>query len=162
MQFILRFQSATLSYGFIKVKEKSFLFSTAKVKYSGHLADHFGLLLKSDSDATQCNVLAFDKDTEGGNFSIFRWRWIRSGKLPAPISAFRGLQAQTTRGMRKPFPYKDGDVIDIKVAIDQDMIEIFAGEKIAFTYRYYGHTEYQIGLMAQDGCAEFFDIRVTE
>ena len=56
----------------------------------------------------------------------------------------------------------DGDVIDIKVAIDRDMIEIFAGEKIAFTYRYYGDTEYQIGLMAQDGCAEFFDIRVTE
>ena len=66
------------------------------------------------------------------------------------------------RVCEKPFPYKDGDVIDIKVAIDRDMIEIFAGEKIAFTYRYYGDTEYQIGLMAQDGCAEFFDIRVTE
>ena len=64
--------------------------------------------------------------------------------------------------MRKTVSYKDGDVIDIKVAIDRDMIEIFAGEKIAFTYRYYGDTEYQIGLMAQDGCAEFFDIRVTE
>ena len=25
------------------------------------MADHFGLLLKSDSDATQCIVLAFDK-----------------------------------------------------------------------------------------------------
>ena len=61
---------STLSYGFIKVKEKSFLFS-CKVK-PVDMADHFGLLLKSDSDATQCIVLALIKECRGRSFSIFR------------------------------------------------------------------------------------------
>ncbi|MCB6609108.1 glycoside hydrolase family 32 protein [[Clostridium] symbiosum] len=151
----------TLSYGFVDVKEESFLFH-CKVK-PVNMADHFGLLLKSDRDATQCIVLAFDKGMQ------------RAELLNLPMGVDPFWEASCTNigtpkdagpdGIRvceKPFPYEDGDVIDLKVVIDRDMIEIFAGEKIAFTYRYFGETDYQIGLMAQDGCAEFFDIAVTK
>ena len=128
-----------------------------------NMADHFGLLLKSDKDATQCIVLAFDKGMQ------------RAELLNLPMGVDPFWEASCTNigtpkdagpdGIRvceKPFPFKDGDVIDLKVAVDKDMIEIFAGEKIAFTYRYYGQTDYQIGLMAQDGCAEFFDLKITK
>lgn len=151
----------TLSYGFLGVNEKSFLFS-CKVK-PVDVADHFGLLIKSDRDATQCLVLAFDKGMQ------------RLELLNLPMGVDPFWEASCTNigrpkdagpdGIRvceKPFAFQSGDVIDLKVIIDRDMIEIFAGERVAFTYRFYAETEYEIGLMVQDGCAEFFDITLTK
>lgn len=151
----------TLSYGFFDTKEKSFLFS-CKVKPSD-MADYFGLLLKSDADAAQCLILAFDKGMQ------------RVSLLNLPMAVDPFWEASCTNigrpkepgpdGIRvceKPFRFADEDIIDLKVIIDKDMIEIFAGEKIAFTYRFYGETEYEIGLISQDGKAGFFDISLTK
>ena len=53
-------------------------------------------------------------------------------------------------------------MIDVKVVMDKDMVEIFIGERAAFTYRVYEKTEYEIGFMAQDGKVDFFDIEVVK
>ena len=35
------------------------------------------------------------------------------------------------------------------------------GEKAAFTYRVYEKTDYEVGLIVQDGNAEYFEMEVT-
>jgi len=66
------------------------------------------------------------------------------------------------RVCEKPFEFENGDIIDIKVVIDNDMIEIFAGEKVAFTYRSYEQPDYEIGFAVQDGNVEFYNIRFAK
>jgi beta-fructofuranosidase len=151
----------TLTFGFFDMKEPSFLFS-CKVR-PNDVCDHFDLVLKSDEDMSRCLVLALDYGMQ------------RVSLLNLPMGVDPFWQQSCTNigtpkdpgpdGIRvceKPFPFKNGDVIDLKVVIDQDMMKIFIGEKVAFTYRSYEKPEYEIGLMVQDGHAEYFDIQLTK
>jgi len=61
-----------------------------------------------------------------------------------------------------PLSFKNGDTIGVKILIDNDMIEIFVDEKVAFTYRIYRSCDYQLGIIVQDGNAKISDIRVTK
>ena len=56
----------------------------------------------------------------------------------------------------------DGEPIDIKLIIDQDMVEIFVGEQVAFTYRKYAKAQYEVGLLSQDAKVEFYDISIRK
>lgn len=108
---------STLSYGFIKVEEKSFFFS-CKVK-PVDMSDHFGLLLKSDSGAIQCIILAFDKGMQRAEFLNLPMEVDPFWEAPCTnIGIPKDAGLDGIRVCEKPFPYKDGDVIDIKVAID--------------------------------------------
>lgn len=48
----------------------------------------------------------------------------------------------------KTFEIKDGQAIDVKISVDHDMVEVFVGEQVAFTYRIFRKPEYEIGLLA--------------
>ena len=61
-----------------------------------------------------------------------------------------------------PFEYDDGFPIEIKILIEHDLVEAFAGEKVALTYRCYDAAEYEIGIIVQDGNAEFEEIIFME
>lgn len=151
----------TLTYGFFEVEEKSFMM-TCQVKPSD-CSDYFGLVLKSDKDVAKCLILglecgpqrvsltnlpmAVDPFWEQSCTSIF------APKMPGPDGP---------RVCEKPYEFKNGDVIDIKVVIDNDLIEIFVGEKVAFTYRSYEKPEYEIGLIVQDGNAEYYNIKFSK
>lgn len=151
----------TLTYGFFDMPEETFMFS-CKVRPNNSY-DHFGLVLKSDKDISRCLVLAFEKGMQ--RVSLLN--------LPMAVDPF-WQQSCTNIGMpkdpgpdgirvaEKPFNFNDGDVIDLKVVIDHDMMEIFVGEKVAFTYRSYEKPEYEIGLIVQDGNVEYYDIEITK
>jgi len=66
------------------------------------------------------------------------------------------------RVCEKPFNFKNGDNIDIKILIDKDIMEIFVDQKIAFTYRLYKKQEQEIGIFVQDGNAEFYNIELLK
>ena len=66
------------------------------------------------------------------------------------------------RVAEKPFRIENGKTIDIKILVDQDMVEAFVGEQVAFTYRIYEKPMYEIGLIAQDSRIEFSQICITK
>ena len=151
----------TLTYGFFCMQEPTFLFS-CKVR-PNDCCDYFGLVLKSDKDVGRCFVLALDCGMQ--RVSLLNlpmdvdpfWRQsctnVGTPKEPGPDGI---------RVCEKPFNFRNGDIIDFKVVTDHDMMEIFVGEKVAFTYRSYEKPEYEIGLIVQDGNAEYYDIQITK
>lgn len=151
----------TLTYGFFDVQEPTFMFS-CKVSPSD-CRDYFGLILKSDKNVAKCLVLTLEAGMQ------------RVSLLNLPMDVDPFWQQSCTNigtpkdpgpdGIRvceKPLNFKNGDIIDLKVFIDRDMVEIFVGKKVAFTYRYYEKPEYEIGLIVQDGNAEYYDIQITK
>ncbi|MDD2980548.1 MAG: glycoside hydrolase family 32 protein [Hespellia sp.] len=152
---------STLGYGFFEFEEQSVLFS-CKIKPTD-CKDHFGLLLKSNEQAARCLELRIEPGMQR----------VSLVNLPMDVDPF-WRESCTNVGMpkdpgpdgirvcEKPFSFKDGDTIDVKVLIDNDMVEIFVGERAAFTYRVYEKTEYDIGLEVQDGKVEYYDIKITK
>jgi beta-fructofuranosidase len=150
----------TLSYGFFDMSEDTFLFS-CKIR-PNDCCDQFGLLLKSNEGAARCLTLAFECGMQ--RVSLLNlpmdvdpfWRQsctnIGAPKDPGPDGV---------RVAEKPFTFKNEDVIDVKAAIDHDMVEIFVGEKVAFTYRSFEKPEHEVGIFVQDGNAEFYDIKIN-
>ena len=49
----------------------------------------------------------------------------------------------------------------MKVFVDHDMVEVFVGEQVAFTYRIFEKPAYEVGLLAQDSKVEFSNIEIT-
>jgi beta-fructofuranosidase len=151
----------TLTYGFFEIQETSFLMN-CQIK-PGDCCDYFGLLLKSDKDAAKCIILAFDMG----------YQRVSLTNLPMAVDPFWAESCQSIlspkmpgpdgpRVCEKPFEFKNGDVIDVKVVIDHDLIEIFVGEKVAFTYRSYEKAEYEIGFIVQDGNADYYNIKFAK
>jgi beta-fructofuranosidase len=147
----------TFSYGFLDQRESSFLFSCKIVPKDVY--DHFGLLFKSDADAAISLVLQFDVGMN--RVSLLN--------LPMAVDPFWQQSCQSipsptdpgpdgVRVAEKPFLYRQGEPIDIKAIVDHDMVEVFIGEQVAFTYRIYAKPEYEIGYLVQDGDVQFEDI----
>ena len=66
------------------------------------------------------------------------------------------------RVCEKPFPFKPGDYINVKVVMCNDLIEIFVGDTIAFSYRSYTEMPYKIGVFAQDCSVEYHNLAFTK
>lgn len=151
----------TLSYGFFDVNEPAFLFKCKLQPKECY--DNFGLLLKSDKAAARCLVLSFEPGMQ--RVSLLN--------LPMDVDPF-WQQSCTNIGQpkdpgpdgirvcEKPFSFQHKDIIDVKVLIDHDMVEIFVGESVAFTYRSYEKPEYEIGYIVQDGNVEYYGIEITK
>ena len=149
------------SYGFFEHQEESFLFSCSIVPEN--VKENFGILLKSDENASVCIQLIFDVGMQRVSLE----------NLPMPVDPFWQQSCQSIpnpkdpgpdgfRVSEKPFLIKEGEPIDIKVVIDKDMIEAFIGEKVAFTYRSYAKPDYEVGLFVQDGAADFYNVEIRK
>jgi len=151
----------TYSYGFCELGEKRFMLSCQA--RPSDCKDYFGLILKSDVNVSRCLILAFEYGKQ--RVSLINlpvaldpfWEQSSTNILPPKMPGPDG-----PRVCEKPFEFENGDIIDIKVVIDNDMIEIFAGEKVAFTYRSYEQPDYEIGFAVQDGNVEFYNIRFAK
>ncbi|MCP1101823.1 beta-fructofuranosidase [Aequitasia blattaphilus] len=153
--------TSTMNYGFFSFEEKSVLFS-CKMKV-GDCRDHFGLLLKSNRNAARCLELRVEPNMQR----------VSLVNLPMDVDPF-WRESTTNVGLpknpgpdgirvcEKPFSVKAGDTINLKVVIDHDMVEIFVGDKVAFTYRVYEDVEYEVGLQVQDGIVEYYDIDIRK
>ena len=59
------------------------------------------------------------------------------------------------------FGFQDGEAIDMKILVDHDLIEVFVGKKVALNYRWYDAAEFPMGVVVQDGSAEYEDIAIA-
>lgn len=152
---------STCTYGFFDMHEPSFMLR-CKIKPSD-CTDHFGLLLKSDKDASICAILQFD----------IAMKRVSLLSLPMAVDPFWQQSCQAIpkptdpgpdgiRVAEKIFDFNNDQEIGVKVIVDNDMIEIFVDEKIAFTYRIFRKCEFEAGIIVQDGNARFFDISITK
>ena len=66
------------------------------------------------------------------------------------------------RVAEKPLTFAAGDTLSVEVVIDDDMMEIFVDNRVAFTYRIYRDVDYNFGYIVQDASVEYTDIKITE
>ena len=144
----------TLTYGFFEFSGKSFLLS-CRVKPID-CRDNMGFVIKSDQDLSTCLLLILEQGAQ--RISLL--------KYPMPVDPFweasvASMVAAALPGPDGPrvaeshFEYDDGFPIEIKILIEHDLVEAFVGEKVALTYRCYDAAEYEIGIIVQDGNAEY-------
>ena len=106
-------------------------------------------------------VLALDSGAAGQRISLLKypmpvdpfWEASVASMVPAALPGPDGPRVAESH-----FEYIDGAPIDIKILIDHDLVEAFVDEKVALTYRCYDAAEYEIGIIVQDGNAEFEQI----
>lgn len=150
------------TYGFFDIGNKKSAMLSCKVHIDS-VNDYFGFLLKSDSDASVCAELRFE--------SAYQRAALYS--LPMAVDPFWQQSCQAipsptdpgpdgVRVAEKPFEFAPGDTVSVDIVIDDDMMEIFVGGKIAFTYRIYRPVDYNFGYIVQDASVTYSDITVTE
>ena len=150
----------SFGYSLLKIHEKTFLFR-CRVRIS-YCRDNFGILFKTDADANQCLELRFEIGMQRASLLSLPmdvdpfWRKsctdVGSPAVPGPDG---------NRVAEKHFTVVDGSTFEISALVDHDLVEIFVGEKIAFTYRIYRQVDYQMGLFVRDGLVDFTNIRIT-
>ena len=125
--------------------------------------DYLGFVIKSDQDLSKCLLLILERGAQ--RISLL--------KYPMPVDPFweasvASMVAAALPGPDGPrvaeshFEYDDGAPIDIKILIEHDLVEAFVDEKVALTYRCYDAAEYEIGIIVQDGNAEYEEIVFTK
>lgn len=148
-----------LSYGYFRPEKENFLFEcTIKANDCG---DYFGIALKTDDDLDHGYLLAFDIAAQR----------VYLNKVPAPLDPFWSAlsgkpiipcEIDGPRPCEKPFVFQNGDYINVKIVMSENLMEMFIGDQIAFTYRAYTPAKNQIGLFAQDCSVEYHHIRFLE
>lgn len=124
--------------------------------------DTFGILLKSDKEASGCLFLEFDKAMQRVSFLNLPMGvdpfWVQSCQAVPPATE---PGPDGVRVCEKTMQIKDGKAIDVKIIVDHDMIEAFIDEQIAFTYRIYAKPEFETGIIAQDSNVEFYNLSIS-
>lgn len=148
----------TLSYGFFDVEEQNFMME-CNIKASD-CADYFGISINTDEDIDNGYLLVLNRATQATSLN----------KLPAPLDPFWSIlsgkpiipaEVDGPRVCEKTYPFKDGDIINIKLVLTDTMIEAFIGEQVAFSYRTYNKMPRRIGVFAQDCNVEYHNINFT-
>ncbi|MCD8364097.1 MAG: family 43 glycosylhydrolase [Lachnospiraceae bacterium] len=148
----------TLSYGFFHVEQENLMLE-CNIKVSD-CADYFGLTINSDEDIDNGYLLAFNRAAQA----------VSLNKLPAPLDPFWATlsgkpiipaEVDGPRVCEKPFPFRDGDIINVKCVLTDTLIEIFVGDLVAFSYRTYRKLPYRIGIFAQDCNVEYHNIHFS-
>ena len=152
---------SSCSYGFLEHSESSFFFRCKATPRE--TCDHFGILLKSDREASGCLLLDFDAAMQRVSLLSLPMGvdpfWVQSCQAVPPATA---PGPDGIRVCEKSFHFKDGQTIDIRIVVDGDMVETFVGEQVAFTYRIYEKREFEVGFLAQDSKVEYSGISITK
>ena len=148
------------SYGFLKHKEESYMLSCSIIPREAY--DSFGILLKSDKEASGCLYLEFDMAMQRVSFLNLPMGvdpfWVQSCQAVPPATE---PGPDGVRVCEKTLQIEEGKAIDVKIIVDHDMIEAFIDEQIAFTYRIYAKPEFETGILVQDANVEFCNISIT-
>jgi beta-fructofuranosidase len=150
----------SLAYGFFEFSEPRFLMS-CKVR-SIDCRDSFGFAIKSDKNLARTLLLMFEPAAQ--RVSLLNY--------PMPVDPFWevSVASMVSSGAPGPdgprvadesFAFQDGESIDMKILVDHDLIEVFVGEKVALNYRWYDAAEFALGVVVQDGSAEYEDITIA-
>lgn len=149
------------SYGFLNINEESFFLQCNILPRE--VNDFFGVLFKSDREASGCLLLEFDVSMQRVSLLNLPMGvdpfWVASCQAVPPA---KDPGPDGIRVCEKSFPIVQGREINIKAVIDRDLVEIFVDEKVAFTYRSYAKAEFEVGFIVQDAVVEFYDIKVSK
>lgn len=149
------------SYGFLDIREESF-FLECKIM-PREVNDYFGLLFKSDKEASGCLLLEFDVAMQRVSLLNLPMGvdpfWVASCQAVPPA---KDPGPDGIRVCEKTFPIIPGEEIAVQAVVDRDMVEIFVGGKVAFTYRSYAKAEFEAGFIAQDAEVEFYEIKIRK
>ncbi len=151
----------TLTYGFFEFSQQSFLMSCQVRPID--CRDHLGFVIKSDRELASCLLLTLERGAQ--RISLLKypmpvdpfWEASVASMVPAALPGPDG-----PRVAESPFEFDDGAPIDVKILIEHDLVEAFVGEMAALTYRCYDAAEYEIGIVVQDGNAEYEEITFTK
>lgn len=144
-----------LSYGYFKPSEEEFLFE-CDIK-ANDCGDYFGITLKTDDELDNGYLLAFEIAGQRAYIN----------KIPAPLDPFwadlsgkesKPAEVDGPRVCEKPYEFKNGDFINVKIIFTESIFEVFIGNRIAFTYRAYDVAPNSIGVFAQDCKVEYHNI----
>ena len=151
----------TCTYGFFDHKEDSFFFQCTIVPREVY--DYFGILLKSDKEASGCLLLEFDMAMQRVSLLDLPMDadpfWRQSCQA-VPDASDPGPEG--VRVAEKTFAIEQGKAIDIKIVVEKDLIEVFAGEQVAFTHHIYRKPEFEVGIIAQDARVEFCNVKIAK
>lgn len=140
----------TMAYGFFDVGEDQFLMRCSVTP--DNCRGSVNVILKADDDLAACYILSLDWGAQRAYLT----------KYPVPmdpywadasvaVKDFSVIEPDGPRVCEKAYPFCDGDRINLKIVIDHEIMEIFIGEKAAFSFRCYRPVDHQIGLMVLDG-----------
>ena len=150
----------TLTYGFFEFSEPRFIISCKARPLD--CRDYFGFAIKSDRDLARTLLLTIEPAAQ--RVSLLNY--------PMPVDPFWEASVASMASAALPgpdgprvaeefFEFRDGESIDVKILIDHDLIEVFIGERVALNYRWYDAAEFAVGIVVQDGNAEFDDIAIA-
>jgi beta-fructofuranosidase len=150
----------SLAYGFFEFSEPRFLMS-CKVR-SIDCRDSFGFAIKSDKNLARTLLLMFEPAAQ--RVSLLNY--------PMPVDPFweASVASMVSSALPGPdgprvaedfFAFQDGETIDMKILVDHDLIEVFVDKTVALNYRWYDAAEFSLGVIVQDGTAEYQDIAIA-
>ena len=151
----------TMAYGFLEFSGRHYLFS-CKVRPID-CRDLFGFVIKSDRDLSSCLILAFELGAKRVSLLKYPmpvdpfWEASVASMVQASIPGPDGPRVAET-----PFDFEEGTAIDVKILVEDDLVETFVGEKAVLTYRCYDAGEYELGVIVQDGSAEYEEVRFAK
>ncbi|WP_102345869.1 glycoside hydrolase family 32 protein [Bacillus sp. Marseille-P3661] len=144
-----------LSYGFFNISQEEFLFQ-CKITPTD-VRDSFGILIKSDKELETGYILKFEPSAQR----------VSLVKLPQPMDPFWSTlsgktvplpEADGPRVVERPLLIDNNSTLDCKVIVTDTIIEVFVNDKVALSYRAYDKGQHQIGLIVEDGYAQFSSI----
>lgn len=146
----------TLTNGFFRPSERDFMFE-CDIRASD-CGDYFGFSLKTDDDMDEGFLLAFDISAQR----------VYLNKIPGELDPFWAdltnskivkCEVDGPRPCEKPYNFKNGDYIHVKIVMTGSLIEMYIDDCVVFSYRSYRETNNMIGIFAQDCNVEYLNIK---
>lgn len=162
----LRVEStATFAYGFFKEESKDALMFHAKLTLEdGYGA--FGLMLKSTEELSPSWELIFEPTRSRVSITRYPcaldpfWQGLNPKIKDAP------MEVDGPRTIERPLKIENGKEIDVKVFIDDSLVECFVNEEVALSFRIYDPTDgqpfHKFGVFVEDGTLNVTDIKICE
>ena len=151
---------STSAYGFFEFPQTCFLLS-CKVRPED-CRGFFGFAIKSTRDLARALLLTIEPTLN--RISLLNY--------PMPVDPFWEASVASMGKAAVPGPdgprvaedfleIRDGEPLDVRILVDQDLVEVFVGERCALNYRWYDAGEFGAGIVVEDGNAEFEDVVIT-
>ena len=162
----LRVEStSTFAYGFFKEESKDALMFHGKLTLEdGYGA--FGLMLKSTEELSPSWELIFEPTRSRVSITRYPcaldpfWEGLNPKIKDAP------MEVDGPRTIERPLKIENGKEIDVKVFIDDSIVECFVNEEVALTFRIYDPTDgqpfHKFGVFVEDGTLNVTDIKIRE
>jgi beta-fructofuranosidase len=150
----------TLTYGFFEFSEPRFI-TSCKVRPLD-CRDYFGFAIKSDRDLARSLLLTIERAAQ--RVSLLNYPMAVDPFWEASVASMATAALPGPDGPRVAeefVEFCDGELVDVKILVDHDLIEVFVGDRVALNYRWYDAAEFAVGIVGQDGNAEYEDTAVA-